>query len=98
MRIFDFGPFATSLIAMLVPAGIFIAFALGLQIDLSIVLWVLVPAMALAMLMVAVSMAWIFILIGRLKRQPRWMPGTVIANGIAMIEMLVIVILTTRTG
>jgi hypothetical protein len=98
MRIGDFGPFASGVLGAMIPAGLIIALAAGLRVQLPVVLWMLVPGMSLATFLIAVSMGWMFILIGRLKRQPRWIPGTMLALGIAMLELLTLVILIERAG
>jgi hypothetical protein len=98
MRIGDFGPFASAVLGAMIPASLLIALATGLQIQLPVVLWMIVPGMSLAVLLVAISMGWMFILIGRLKRQPRWIPATMLALGVAMLELLTLVILIGRAG
>jgi hypothetical protein len=96
MKIAEFGPFGSAVVAAMIPAGLLVVLARGLRIDWMSMMAVVVPGMALAVVLISVSMAWIFILIGRLKRQPRWLGGTMIADGVAMLELLALVILIGR--
>jgi hypothetical protein len=98
MKIGDVGPLGAAIVAAIVPAGLLIALAAGLKFDMMMVLTIMVPGMSLAALMVSVSIGWIFILIGRLHRKPLWMGGIVFANLIAMLELLVLLILSSRAG
>jgi hypothetical protein len=98
MKITDFGPFGSALVAGFIPAGLLMALAAGFRIDMTSVVSVIMPGMALSVIMISVSMAWIFILIGRLKRQPRWIAGTAVADVVAMLELLGLVILLSRAG
>jgi hypothetical protein len=98
MRMSDVGPFGSAVVSAIVPAGLLIALAAGLKIEMNSVLTIMVPATTLAALMVSVSIAWIFILIGRLHRQPLWIPATMFVIGITMLELLAVLIITTRAG
>ena len=98
MKITDFGPFGCALMAALIPACLLVMFARGFQIDMVSVLSVVVPGMALAVLFVAFGMGWVFVLIGRLKRHPRWMAGAGVAGAVAMLELLGLVVLLSRAG
>ena len=69
-----------------------------LTINFMTVLSVVIPAVTVAALLLAVSLGWIFILIGRLKRQPAKLPATVVLMGITMIELLAIILVAAEAG
>ncbi len=63
-----------------------------------VMLGVIVPVISLAALCVAVSMGWIFVAIGRLKRPPRWIGGTIVALGVAMMELMALIVICGKSG
>ncbi len=90
------GPFVTavvSLIISLVELGILLG---GMKLTLVSVLAVVIPGMTISTTLIAVSMGWIFISIGRSKRQPRWVVGTGVLIAINMLVLLALTYMTEK--
>jgi hypothetical protein len=81
-----------------VPGLQLLALFLGLKINITTVLAIIVPAVTLAMILVAAAIAWIFVLIGRLHRKPAKILATAIFIGITMVEVMVIIGLAAEAG
>jgi hypothetical protein len=92
------GPLITAIASAIVPGLQLLALFLGLKINMTTVLAIIVPAVTLAMILVAVAIAWIFVLIGRLHRQPAKIMATSIFIGITMVEVMVIIGLAAEAG
>jgi hypothetical protein len=88
------GPFVTAALSTGLSSALLIVFYFGFKLTMLSVLSVVIPAMTVATTLVAVSMGWIFVSIGRSKRQPRWVLGTGILIAITMVELLVATYLT----
>jgi hypothetical protein len=83
------GPFVTAALSVLLSAGLLIAMYKWLKISLWSVVWIIIPTLTIATMLTAVSMAWIFVSIGRNKRQPRWVAGAAVLIAITMVVILV---------
>jgi hypothetical protein len=83
------GPFATAALSTALSVALLVVMRAGLKISLMSVLWIIIPTLTVATMLIAVSMAWIFVSIGRNKRQPRWVAGTAVLIAITMIAILI---------
>jgi hypothetical protein len=92
------GPLYTAILSAVVAAGQLVALFMGMRIDMTMVLAVIVPAVVLAVVLVAVSMGWIFVLIGRLHRNPAKLPVTVAVLGITLVEVGVIIVICAQAS
>jgi hypothetical protein len=95
------GPLYTAIASAAVAGALLVALLLfpkTVPINMTTVLAVIVPAVTLSATLVAGAIAWIFILIGRLHRQPAWVIATVIMMGITMIELMAIIALAAEAG
>ena len=92
------GPLYAAIGSAVVAGGLLIVMLTKLTINFTTVLSIVIPAVTLATLLLALSLGWIFILIGRLKRQPAKLPATFVLMGITMIELLGIILVAAEAG
>lgn len=92
------GPLVTAAFAAAIPALQLVAFMIGMQITMTTVLAIVLPAVTVSVILVSVSMGWIFILIGRLHRKPAKLPATIVLLGVAMLALLAIIVICGRAG
>lgn len=88
------GPFVTAALSTFISLALLIVLRVGPKLTMVYVLSVVIPAMTAATTLVAVSMGWIFVSIGRSKRQPRWVMGSGILIAVTMLALLVATYLT----
>jgi len=88
------GPFVTAALSTLITSALLVVMHFGPKLTMVYVLSVIIPAMTTATMMIAIAMGWIFVSIGRSKRQPRWVMGTGILIAITMLELLVATYMT----
>jgi hypothetical protein len=81
------GPFYVSVAGAVFAAALLIALACGMPMNMITVLAIIIPGMVVATTLLAIAMGWIFILFGRTKRRPRWVPGIGIMIAITMAEL-----------
>jgi hypothetical protein len=88
------GPFVCAALSTAIGTALLIIMYHGLKLTLISVLSVVIPMITTATRLIAVSMGWIFVSIGRSKRQPRWVLGTAILIAITMLQLLVATYMT----
>jgi hypothetical protein len=88
------GPFVTAALSTFISSVLLVVLKVGPRLTMVYVLSVVIPAMTIATTLVAVSMGWIFVSIGRSKRQPRWVLGSGILIAVTMLALLVATYMT----
>jgi len=90
------GPFYTAIAALILPAGQLLAIFLGMPINTTTVLSIIIPDVAFATLLIAMSLGWIFLSYGRLQRAPARVMPTAILLGLTMVELFIIVLICSE--
>jgi hypothetical protein len=89
------GPFYVGVASTAVSAVLLIALACGMPMTMLTVLSIIIPGMVVSTTLLSVSMAWVFILFGRTKRVPRWIPGVGIMVVLTMGELFALTYLSS---
>ncbi len=88
-----------AVLAAAIGGGMLIALEAGIvPLAMNAVLMVLVPGAALAAGLIALGLGWIFMAYGRVHRRPAAMAGTVVALGLAVVELLALILLMVHAG
>jgi hypothetical protein len=93
----SFGPFASAVFGVFICLVLMICVWSGMPIDVRTVLGIMIPAMFTTTMLLFASMGWCFLLVGRFKRQPKWLIGTGIAIAIAMLQLLALTYMAGET-
>jgi hypothetical protein len=88
------GPFVCAALSTAIGSALLVTLFAGMKLTLISVLSVVIPMITGATMLIAISMGWIFVSIGRSKRQPRWVLGTAILIAITMLQLLVATYMT----
>jgi hypothetical protein len=93
------GPVVCGVLAAAIGGAMLIALEAGVvPLRMNTVLMVFVPGAAVAAGLIAVAMGWIFMAYGRAHRRPAAMAGAVVAMGVAVVELLTLILLMVHAG
>jgi cytochrome bd-type quinol oxidase subunit 1 len=87
------GPAIAALVAAAVSTALLAAVLVGLPTTLRTVLLLMAPGFAISATAVAISMGWIFLLVGRQHREPRWLRWAIALQSVSVLEMLGLILL-----
>jgi predicted lipid-binding transport protein (Tim44 family) len=89
------GPFYTAVVSSVIGGAVLAALLLGMPMNMTTVLTIVLPGMTTATTLIAVAMGWIFIMVGRTRQTPKWVGGTAVMIVITMAEMFALTYLTS---